>query len=99
MGLVVAGGAVATQGQAAAKVGTALLGPLFPNLGVSFFYDALSSAFHVILFLALTTCLLFIFAYFEYDFSSVQIVTLSSLFSQLALAYFASGDLFVLLFF
>jgi len=52
---------------------------------VVFTFDELSGFFFCILAFALVLCFLFLGEYFEYDGGSVNIMLLSSLFSQLAL--------------
>jgi len=64
-----------------------------------FCFDEVSGLFMGILLIALTICFYFLVDYFEFDAHSGAIFLLSFLFSQLALLYFTSFDLFMLLFF
>ena len=80
------------------------LGELFTNnmnTGIELFLiiDGLTTTFHLILFVALGSCFIFLITYFTYDFNNLTIIALSSIFSQLAFFFFTSGDLFSLIFF
>ena len=69
------------------------------NINLVLIYDDISFFFHVILFVALFVCFIFLMQYFEYDINSKSIVLLSSIFSQLAFIYFLTFDLFLIIFF
>ncbi len=71
-----------------------------PALSISclFCFDEVSGLFMGILILALTVCYYFLVDYFEYDVHGGSIFLLSFLFSQLAILYFSSFDLFTILF-
>jgi len=62
-------------------------------------FDMLSGFFLGILTVALIFCYYFLVEYFEYDVHGGAIITLSALFSQVALLYFAAFDVLSLLFF
>lgn len=62
-------------------------------------FDELGGYFLAILSFALIVCFFFLIEYFEFDANAGTIVTLSALFSQTALLYFASFDLCLVLFF
>lgn len=62
-------------------------------------FDAISSAFATILYVALIICFIFLKTYFEVDFFSKNICFLSAVFSQLALCFFMTGDILSLIFF
>lgn len=62
-----------------------------------FCFDALSGFFLGILTVALIICFYFLVEYFEYDAGAATIINLSALFSQLALLYFSTFDLFFLI--
>ena len=64
---------------------------------VVFTFDELSGFFFCILAFALVLCFLFLGEYFEYDGGSVNIMLLSSLFSQLALWLFCAFDVLSML--
>ena len=69
------------------------------TLNLLFCFDDLTGLFMGILILALTICFYFLVDYFEFDAHAGSIFILSFLFSQLALVYFCSFDLFVIFFF
>lgn len=80
-------------------LGTLTLNNAYFDVSLSLLIDELSSTFSCILFLALGICFLFLLSYFSYDFNNTTIVLLSSIFSQLAFIFFATNDLFTLIFF
>jgi hypothetical protein len=69
------------------------------SLNILFCFDELAGLFMGILIVALTICYYFLVDYFEYDAHAGSIFILSFLFSQLALVYFCSFDLFIIFFF
>lgn len=69
------------------------------SLNILFCFDELTGLFMGILIVALTICYYFLVDYFEFDAYAGSIFTLSFLFSQLALVYFCSFDLFIIFFF
>jgi NADH-quinone oxidoreductase subunit L len=70
-----------------------------PSIQLSLCFDEISGFFFSILAFALVLCFFFLIEYFEYDFNTSTIVTLSALFSQAALLYFCVFDLCLLIFF
>lgn len=64
-----------------------------------FCFDPLSGFFTAILLVALCVCFFFLVEYFEYDSTAATIVFLSALFSQVALLYFCSFDLSLIILF
>jgi NADH:ubiquinone oxidoreductase subunit 5 (subunit L)/multisubunit Na+/H+ antiporter MnhA subunit len=60
-------------------------------------FDAVSSLFTSVLVIALILCFAFLSEYFEYDVYGPTIIFLSSLFSQLAIIFFMSADIFSML--
>ena len=73
--------------------------PNYYNINLIMIFDNISFFFHLILFIALFICFIFLVQYFEYDINSKLIVLLSSIFSQLAFIYFLTYDLFLIIFF
>lgn len=71
----------------------------FITLNLVLCFDFLSSFFLGILTIALLVCFYFLAEYFEYDAGASTIINLSALFSQLALCFFSSFDLFTMIFF
>jgi hypothetical protein len=69
------------------------------SLGLFFCFDELTGLFMGILIAALVICYYFLVDYFEFDIHAGSIFILSFLFSQLALIYFCSFDLFTIFFF
>lgn len=69
------------------------------DIGVILCFDILTSFFLGVLTVALIICFYFLVEYFEYDAGASTIINLSALFSQLAMCYFTSFDLFTLIFF
>ena len=74
---------------------------LFDSLDATFLLtlDSISSAFATLLYVALIVCFVFLRTYFEVDFFAKNICFLSAVFSQLALGFFLTGDLLLLIFF
>lgn len=60
-------------------------------------FDAVSSLFTSVLVVALLLCFAFLSEYFEYDVYGSTIILLSSLFSQLAVVFFMTADVFSML--
>ncbi len=69
------------------------------SLSILFCFDEVAGLFMGVLIVALTICYYFLVDYFEYDAHAGSIFILSFLFSQLALIYFCSFDLFIIFFF
>lgn len=86
-----------TDSQVFLDLGSLLSGELVPALPLVFCFDALSGYFLGILTVALVFCFYFLVEYFEYDAGASMIITLSALFSQVALLYFSAFDLFSLM--
>ena len=72
---------------------------IFPEFSLVLCFDEVSGFFFSILSFALLLCFFFLVEYFEYDSNANSIIFLSSLFSQIAMLYFASYDLYLLFFF
>lgn len=89
----------ATDGIFFLDLGSISFGYSFFTINVLFCFDYLSSFFLGILTVALIVCFYFLSEYFEYDAGAATIINLSALFSQLALCFFCSFDLFSLIFF
>jgi len=81
------------------QVGVSFNRMLSPESSLVFCFDEVSGLFFSILTFALIVCFFFLVEYFEYDSNAGSIIFLSALFSQLALMYFCSFDLYSLLFF
>jgi len=76
-----------------------LIGFSSVKLPVILTFDAVSSLFISILIIALILCFAFLSEYFEYDVYGPTIIFLSSLFSQLAVVFFMTADVFSMLVF
>ena len=72
---------------------------VFPEFSLVLCFDEVSGFFFSILSFALLLCFFFLVEYFEYDSNANSIIYLSSLFSQVAMLYFTSFDLYLLFFF
>lgn len=79
--------------------GTIQSGITFFTISLILCFDGLSGFFLGILTVALIFCFYFLVEYFEYDAGSSMIISLSALFSQVALLFFCSFDLFLIIFF
>jgi NADH:ubiquinone oxidoreductase subunit 5 (subunit L)/multisubunit Na+/H+ antiporter MnhA subunit len=82
----------ATDSSLYLHVGVLAWGGLPFTPAIVFAFDELAGFFFCILAFALVLCFLFLGEYFEYDAGSVNIMLLSSLFSQLALWLFCAFD-------
>ena len=89
----------ATDGIFFLDLGSINFGYSFFTINILFCFDYLSRFFLGILTVALIVCFYFLSEYFEYDAGASTIINLSALFSQLALCFFCSFDLFSLVFF
>lgn len=89
--------ASATDSALYLHVGTLGWGDVAFTPTIAFSFDELSGFFFAILAFALILCFLFLGEYFEYDAGAVSIMTLSALFSQLALGLFCAFDVLSLL--
>lgn len=81
------------------SLGDLFLVSTFPEFTLTLCFDEVSGFFFSILTFALILCFFFLVEYFEYDANANSIIFLSSLFSQIAMLYFTSFDLYLLFFF